>query len=250
MKDGPALHRSLDSRLELVDPLCAEMLAFLSDRGVENMDFTVDLLLREFINNAIIHGNGLDPRKKVQVLLCLETDGLRLEVQDKGPGFDWASREKDVPPEEAVSGRGLAIGTLYAGRMEFNDSGNKVVLHIPFSKDKEAVVEDDLRIVENEDRYTIMTGDRLTAELVPRLQEVIKGLVEKGARTILLDLSATKILDSSGIGLMIAASNTLVPLGGTLGISNVSVDIYNLLASMRLAGRLNVTVKPPEAPNV
>jgi anti-anti-sigma regulatory factor len=51
------------------------------------------------------------------------------------------------------------------------------------------------------------------------------------------------MLDSSGMGLLIAAANSLAPGGGRIRVTNVSPDIFRLLQSMRLTTRLNVSAR-------
>jgi len=55
------------------------------------------------------------------------------------------------------------------------------------------------------------------------------------------DLSSTAMLDSSGMGLLIAAANSVVPQGGKVRVTNVGPEIFRLLQSMRLTARLNVS---------
>ena len=86
----------------------------------------------------------------------------------------------------------------------------------------------------------VLEGD-LTASLVPELQAALKQQIEQGAIEVVFDLSQTAVLDSSGIGLMIAASNSLSRRQGKLRVVGVSRDILRLLQSMRLVARLNAT---------
>ena len=58
---------------------------------------------------------------------------------------------------------------------------------------------------------------------------------------IVFDLAATVMLDSSGIGLLIATSNTIARQQGRVRVLNLSADILRLLQSMRLASRLNAS---------
>jgi anti-anti-sigma factor len=55
------------------------------------------------------------------------------------------------------------------------------------------------------------------------------------------DLGKTAMLDSSGIGLLIATCNSLERKKGKMRVLQASSDILRLLQSMRLAGRLNVS---------
>ncbi len=69
----------------------------------------------------------------------------------------------------------------------------------------------------------------LTAVLVPELQQTLKQELAGGTRYLTVDLAATPILDSSGIGLLIAASNSLSQASGKLAVINVSPEILRLL---------------------
>lgn len=87
-----------------------------------------------------------------------------------------------------------------------------------------------------------MAGD-LTAAFVPALQAELKRAVDGGAKGVAFDLGGTVMLDSSGIGLLMATANSLARSGGKVQVVNVSGDILKLLQSMRLTTRLNVTGK-------
>jgi anti-sigma B factor antagonist len=83
-------------------------------------------------------------------------------------------------------------------------------------------------------------GD-LIASVIPDLQAALKQQLQPGVTELVFDLAATIMLDSSGIGLLIAAGNTLARQNGRLRVRNVSADILRLLQSMRLTSRLNVS---------
>jgi anti-anti-sigma factor len=88
-----------------------------------------------------------------------------------------------------------------------------------------------------------LTGD-LTAVLVPDLQAALKKELGKGARELVFDLARTTMLDSSGIGLLIAAANSMASHEGEVRVTNACPDVFRLLQSMRLTSRLNVTGRP------
>ena len=85
-----------------------------------------------------------------------------------------------------------------------------------------------------------LEGD-LTAVLVPDLQTALKKELEKETTEVLFDLKETAMLDSSGIGLLIATYNSLTQKKGGVKVINVSPDILRLLQSMRLTSRLSVS---------
>jgi len=92
-------------------------------------------------------------------------------------------------------------------------------------------------------QYLVRLKGDLTAILVPDLQAELKGMLSKGAREMVFDLKDAAMLDSSGMGLLIAAANSLAPDGGRVQVTNVSPDIFRLLQSMRLTARLNVSAR-------
>ena len=100
-------------------------------------------------------------------------------------------------------------------------------------------------VVELQDRQcqVTLTGD-MTAATVPDLQPALRSVLDQGASELVFDLPNAVMLDSSGIGLLIAAANTLARRGGRIRVTNVSADIFRLLQMMRLVDRLNATGRP------
>jgi len=77
-------------------------------------------------------------------------------------------------------------------------------------------------------------------ELRPKLQEA----VVQGTAGIVFDLASTSVVDSSGIGLLIATHNTLQKKGGLLRVINASPEIMNLFRAMRLDRHFSVEGRP------
>ncbi len=123
------LRRDIPSRLSDVDALCREIRSSLDEHGFEAVGFTVELTVRECLNNAVLHGNTSDPAKRVSLDLHCTTERVRVRIADEGPGFDWRKRRPGtVPDPEATVGRGLAIVAGYADRLAFNQKGNQITL--------------------------------------------------------------------------------------------------------------------------
>lgn len=95
-------------------------------------------------------------------------------------------------------------------------------------------------IEQNEKQSTVKLDGDLTAFIVPELQLELQGVLNKGASELVFDFSKTVMLDSSGMGLLIASANSL---GGKIRVTNVAPDIFRLLQSMRLTERLNVSAR-------
>ncbi len=86
----------------------------------------------------------------------------------------------------------------------------------------------------------VTVSGALTAIVVPEIKEALKRELQQPTQELIFDLQDTTMLDSSGIGLLIATSNTLGQKQGRLEIINTTREIFNLLRNMRLVSRLNV----------
>lgn len=92
--------------------------------------FGVHLALEEAVVNAIKHGNADDPDKKVQVSCKLSEQRCWILIEDEGPGFN-PSNVPDCTLDENLdkpSGRGLRLMRNFMSRIEYNESGNRVVM--------------------------------------------------------------------------------------------------------------------------
>jgi serine/threonine-protein kinase RsbW len=134
----PGFSSMVPSSLEEVETVCSRTKQLLSNEGLSGNIFAVDLLLREFLNNAIVHGHHQDRNKRVRVTVQLRRKWIVLRITDQGEGFDWRSAKREIPGPEATSGRGLAIATNYANRIQFNDNGSQATIWIKKTYSKES----------------------------------------------------------------------------------------------------------------
>ena len=87
--------------------------------------------LSEAAINAIVHGNKLDPAKKVIINAEIENRRIIWVVTDEGDGFDYNNLADPTAPEniENLTGRGVFIMKHLADQCIFNTKGNEVELH-------------------------------------------------------------------------------------------------------------------------
>ncbi len=111
-----------------VDALCARAETWLIEGGLGTESFPVAMLLRESLNNSMLHGSGGDPTAQIRCHLQRGRKWLKITVEDDGPGFDWATRLECRADIENCHGRGLEIYRLYADAVDFNRRGNRVSL--------------------------------------------------------------------------------------------------------------------------
>lgn len=112
--------------------LMVDLLDCLTDHGYSVHPFYDRLIVDELLSNAVQHGNGSDPERKVRVRL-FDLDGAwRLEVEDEGEGFDHESAlEFDFESADRsrllqTHGRGLPILKAFGVELEYLDGGRCV----------------------------------------------------------------------------------------------------------------------------
>jgi anti-anti-sigma factor len=86
----------------------------------------------------------------------------------------------------------------------------------------------------------LLEGD-LTITQVNDLRAAVTGEIGAGANEVVFDIARTRLLDSSGIGLLIAAGNTMAKKSGIVRVINAAPELVRLFQSMRLVSRLNVS---------
>lgn len=86
--------------------------------------------MTEAANNAIIHGNGSDESKEVEIQYELDSRGKNLTfiIKDEGPGFDYNNLPDPTEPEnlEKTSGRGVFLIMQLADVVVFSNNGATV----------------------------------------------------------------------------------------------------------------------------
>ena len=92
--------------------------------------FAMRLSLEEAITNAIKHGNGGDPEKKVTIIADVSDEKLRVVVQDEGEGFVPEEVPDPTSAEfiERPSGRGLMLMKAYLNFVEYTDHGRRITM--------------------------------------------------------------------------------------------------------------------------
>lgn len=122
--DFPAKAENIALAEKLIDEACARHDVHESRYG------NILIALTEAVNNAIHHGNRLDPSKTVTLGYQAKEDRLVFMVQDQGPGFDHDHLPDPTDPQniEKPHGRGVFLMRALADSVEFSDQGATVVM--------------------------------------------------------------------------------------------------------------------------
>jgi serine/threonine-protein kinase RsbW len=121
----PSVMENIHLAERLIDDVCEEFHV--------KEDYYGELLiaLTEAVNNAIVHGNKLDPTKQVTLKFdVVDSTNLRFTIEDEGPGFDYDSLPDPTAPEniEKPHGRGVFLMRQLADGCLFEDGGRVVIL--------------------------------------------------------------------------------------------------------------------------
>jgi len=138
------MKRRLPATLNAVEALCRDLRDSVFAAIPAGECFVVELLLREALTNAVVHGVNQDAARTIECEVETMAGGIILRVRDDGEGFDWRARLNQMPQALAESGRGLEILRRYCARLQFNDAGNGVEMVRTFDNArKEESVEGD-----------------------------------------------------------------------------------------------------------
>jgi serine/threonine-protein kinase RsbW len=101
---------------------------------IEDDDFfKIEISLREIINNAIVHGNKYDPRKRVHVKLKWTKSRVWLSIKDENrEKVNFAEINKQLASKDVLAfhGRGIMIVKSYMDKVKFvpTESGLEIIM--------------------------------------------------------------------------------------------------------------------------
>ena len=122
--DFPSNAENIHLVEKMIDAVCDEQ------KIAEDYYGNILMAMTEAVNNAIHHGNGLNPNKKTSVSFDRNEKQLKFTVTDEGIGFDFENLPDPTSPEnlEKPNGRGIFLMKNLADEISFEDEGRKVEL--------------------------------------------------------------------------------------------------------------------------
>ena len=109
---------------KMIDQVCAEYKINEDHYG------NILIALTEAVNNAILHGNKLDPSKSITLICENHHNNLKFVVEDEGEGFDFEHLPDPTDPDniEKPNGRGVFLMKNLADEVNFANNGKRVEL--------------------------------------------------------------------------------------------------------------------------
>ena len=131
---------TLDSTLETVDSAEQTASRIAAEAGFgEDEVIQISMAVREAAVNAVLHGNGYDPDKKVKLDFERTSRDLVITIRDQGKGLDEAKIPDPLAPENLLksSGRGIFLIRSFMDHVEISASQTgteiKLIKHVPGS---------------------------------------------------------------------------------------------------------------------
>jgi serine/threonine-protein kinase RsbW len=131
--DFPAKAENIALAEKLIDEACQK-------HGVHESHYgDILIAITEAVNNAIHHGNRLDPAKSVSLGYQVKGDRIIFVVSDEGAGFDYNHLPDPTDPQniERPHGRGVFLMRALADNVEFENNGATVVMGFSLQPVKE-----------------------------------------------------------------------------------------------------------------
>ena len=120
----------MPSETGAISPTVEQLMRLIEPwRCIVGDESVVELALREALNNAVVHGNGMDPNKLVEIRCrCERGKGVWLIVRDQGRGFDPSTVPNPLTPQGLVAehGRGIHLIKLLMDEVSFKRGGSEV----------------------------------------------------------------------------------------------------------------------------
>ncbi|MDZ7366601.1 MAG: ATP-binding protein [candidate division KSB1 bacterium] len=122
---------SLPSTLDYIIGAAAHLTETLVRFGIITVEeLNIKIALVEALTNAMEHGNGFDPKKRVKVDAKFFEDKAEIKITDQGRGFNHRQLPNPTSPENLYKPRGRGIYMMHRlmDEVHFNRKGNGVRL--------------------------------------------------------------------------------------------------------------------------
>lgn len=122
-----------ESRLESIEKIKEMILKNLEMRGFsDDQMFDIEISLEEALYNAIVHGNGINSKKTVNVSINIDNELFQITITDQGDGFNVQElTTMDCTRKDRIlrgNGRGLFIIRKTMDSVEYSESGRCITM--------------------------------------------------------------------------------------------------------------------------
>lgn len=87
---------------------------------------------------------------------------------------------------------------------------------------------------DTQEKVIVRPGKDIVSSMVKEFRDELRAIVDRGDILLTLDLEGVELIDSMGLGVLIATHNSLAKRNARLELIHISSDILKLLKNMRL----------------
>jgi anti-sigma regulatory factor (Ser/Thr protein kinase) len=121
-----SLYLSVVSATDRVPIVLERVAQFARRQGVSDSDGLL-LVVRELLDNAIVHGNESNPARMALVRVARRGAFFEVQVDDEGEGFDYESLILGLPEDpQTLTQRGLVLAHELSEELSFERGGSRV----------------------------------------------------------------------------------------------------------------------------
>lgn len=96
-------------------------------------------------------------------------------------------------------------------------------------------------IIKQDNETTVRPGKDIVASMAGEFKAELLGIIQEAPDMLTIDLDGVEMVDSIGIGVIIAAHNSLQKQGKALRIINTGKEIFDLFSAMRLDKHFSIS---------
>jgi len=231
------LRNELKTTDEEINDTCKSVSENLQQYMSNDEVFAVELMFREALVNAQKHAHKYTSSKIIKYKFHSDENDLFISVTNEGDGFDWKRKleASESISENAKSGRGMIIFRQYADEVLYDEKGTTLFLRKRLQHKPEIQVNEIFYLANGD--ITASNAEEIKNELWCRVASEASG---NQLVVLVVDLKNTKMIDSSGIGLLVSLNNNAKKTNGYVKLSNTSDNIKNLFKMMRLDKHLKI----------
>ncbi len=233
IEEEDALGITIASEMDLVERVLRSARTFAEDFDPTPFP-DLQQVLRELLENAVVHGNRRRPDKVVACEIARVRDDLfKVTVSDEGEGFDHRNAEvlaSSAPRWEGTRGFGLIRAVCE--QIDFNEAGNEASVFLRRSRETQ------YEVALEGDRAMIRPSGNITAATVDALKSRLVDLVDRGVGRYTFDFGRVEEIDSVSLTLFVVLVKMLMKkeMAPELEIVNSSENIQKLFNLTRLDG--------------
>jgi anti-sigma B factor antagonist len=179
----------------------------------------------EAFTNVVLHG-GSPSTGQMEIEIDTFPDRITIRILDSGKPFDLANLPPPDLDSNPESGLGAHIIKSWMDEVKYerSEEGTNVL-----SMTKRL---GDFARRDEGDETTLRVEGVLDAVMVPNIRPTLDALVQERRRSIVFDLSGLRLIDSSGVGVIVSLYKRCKAFGGDVrvkGLKEQPLSIFRLL---------------------